>query len=180
MAIKNENFNSSLALKLLAFAARLSIGVSFLLSARVHFQNPWQFLIVNLKYDILPNSSVAFFAAFVPPALFVLGTWLIAGAWLRVVAALSTVLVLGFLIAQVLALLRGLEIGCGCFGGDEQIGIKSIARTLVLAFGCVFVFLLPLKSARRNSNGRWRNIQFQLQIQSLDCMLLTCWKQQLR
>lgn len=50
-------------------------------------------------------------------------------------AALATALLAVFLVAQVSAALRGLEIDCGCFGGTDElsaIGPATITRTALL------------------------------------------------
>jgi hypothetical protein len=63
------------------------------------------------------------------------------GVFVRSVSVLTSTLLLVFVLGMVSALLRGLEISCGCFGSaNETIGFSSLVRdTLFLGISLVIM-----------------------------------------
>ncbi|HOE97346.1 MAG TPA: MauE/DoxX family redox-associated membrane protein, partial [Candidatus Sumerlaeota bacterium] len=70
------------------------------------------------------------------------GALLVLGIWSRPAALLIAGMLCLFFVALASAVVRGLEIDCGCFGALMQggIGWGSLARTLVLLGLAVLVF----------------------------------------
>lgn len=117
------------------------IGVVFAYSATIHLGNPYLFLEAVRRYDLLPGSTAVVIASWLMfLALFVgvsLALGLLREAALRIVFLLLAV----FCVAQVVTLSRGLVIGCGCFGVDENpISWWTVGRTGALwAMTCVAI-----------------------------------------
>ena len=62
--------------------------------------------------------------------------------WKSAPALVSLIFVV-FFTAQVQALLRGLEISCGCFGSDsERLSALTALRTVSLAIAAILVWVL--------------------------------------
>ncbi len=131
------------------FLAGIVLAWFWLRSGLPHITNAYYFLSSIYSYEIVgPTLGVA--AAMGLPALqmvlaaglvtrrFVGGALLLSSLWLTVFAA-----------AQVSALVRGLEIGCGCFGAAERqlIGGRSLTTTSLLLIvalsGFICWFLVP-------------------------------------
>jgi uncharacterized membrane protein YphA (DoxX/SURF4 family) len=72
-------------------------------------------------YALLPAGVEMLVGWGLPFVEIALGLLLAAGAFLRVVGAVSAVMVAGFIGAVVSAAARGLSIDCGCFGGGGTV-----------------------------------------------------------
>jgi hypothetical protein len=110
---------------LLAIPNSLALAVS----GFRHLDNPYLFLSHIYSYDLVGEATGVFVAAILPPLQLTLAIALFFDASGRRAAFLMTALLFAvFLSAQILALSRGLEISCGCFGtSDKPIGPPSIA-----------------------------------------------------
>jgi uncharacterized membrane protein YphA (DoxX/SURF4 family) len=115
--------------------ARLVLGLLLLAAAIPKIRDPAAFLGALGAYRLLPELSVAVFAWFLPwLELCVAGALLCAplrhrqGAWL-----LNGLLYVSFLAAHASAWARGLDIRCGCFGGDSPVGFASVLTRAGLA-----------------------------------------------
>lgn len=99
-----------------ALAVRCALGALMLWAAVSKLANPTEFLGALYAYD-LPLPRVAFKTAAVvlPWVELLCGLCLLAGVWTETVLALVGALFLVFLVATGQAVLRGLEISCGCF-----------------------------------------------------------------
>lgn len=122
------------------FVAALLLGALFLWSGIAKIKDPLSFADAIRNFRIVGDP--------VAPALALLLPWIevFAGAavmWDRTrqgAAALLTLLLLGLTLAVASAWARGLDIACGCFGGDEtmnypikiiqNLGIAAIAAWL--------------------------------------------------
>jgi hypothetical protein len=86
-------------------------------------------------YRLLPAALVPLSAMVVVAAELTATVLLVPPVTRPLGAALATVLLAVFLVAQAIALVRGLEIECGCFGGSDElaaIGPGTITRTALL------------------------------------------------
>jgi uncharacterized membrane protein YphA (DoxX/SURF4 family) len=70
---------------------------------------------------VLPDAGVEVVAALLPWAELALGVLLLAGVGIRLVAAMSAVLLVVFVAGVTQAWARGLSIDCGCFGGGGAV-----------------------------------------------------------
>jgi uncharacterized membrane protein YphA (DoxX/SURF4 family) len=95
-------------------------------------------------YRLLPEGVVPAVGAGLPLVEIVLGVLLLAGLGTRLAAAVSAVLLLGFVVGIASAWTRGLRIDCGCFGGGGTLAegratayVPELARDvgLLLAAG---------------------------------------------
>lgn len=129
--------NSSRNINILNFLLRMLgclIGGILLYSALTHLMNPYDFAFRILEYQLLNPDTVPAFAAFLTFFQLVLATTLIwdiarQGTWF-----LITVLFVMFAGAQLISLLRGLKIDCGCFGYfSHQVSWWSFLGTLTCA-----------------------------------------------
>jgi uncharacterized membrane protein YphA (DoxX/SURF4 family) len=101
------------------------------------------------SYQILPPWGVNFVAHTLPFAEIALGLLLILGWQLRIWAALSTLLMLGFFAAVVRSYAAGMQINCGCFATPEPLTIATVIRDGALAALAVAMTVFAFIEARK-------------------------------
>ncbi len=95
-------------------------------------------------------SEIANYRAFPPPAIPLLGAWVVGlellvglalalGIAARGAAAVTSGLLLVFIAVLSQALLRGIDLQCGCFGGTEPASWATVGRDAVMLAGAVTV-----------------------------------------
>ena len=136
------------AIRTASLVARILLGVIFLVSGAEKLAGMEAYALAISKYDMLPASFSNIFAALVVWAEIAIAVLLIAGAAVRGAALLTGGLLTMFIIAVLSAMLRGLEIDCGCFqpgsGTEpEQVGWPKIFENLALLAAAVFLIYFP-------------------------------------
>lgn len=99
----------------LALAARLYLGVVFLMACVHKIAHPDVFALDIAAYDFLPTALVNAFALTLPWVELAVGLMLVVGFRVRAAALLVAVMMLAFIIALASALARNLDLSCGCF-----------------------------------------------------------------
>jgi uncharacterized membrane protein YphA (DoxX/SURF4 family) len=152
MAISNN------ALRRLAVPLRVALGFVFVYAAyvklfqftdgRLHLL-PWQLFAMAIdSYQLLPQTAVEILARTLPWFELALGLLLIAGRWLRLASAATSLLLAVFLSLMVRAYFKGQEISCGCFGPGEIISWKTLLRDGSLLAASLFVMAAAFWSRR--------------------------------
>ena len=98
--------------------ARWYLGVLFAGAAWHKIASPHDFAIDIATYEILPLGLVNLSAVTLPWIEFVTGGLLLLGVRVRAAALLVFAMMLVFLAALISALLRGLDMSCGCFASQ--------------------------------------------------------------
>ncbi len=129
-------------------AARIVLGLVFLLYGLDKVLHPDDFARAIANYRLLPEALVNLVAVTLPWVEFACGLLLLAGQWVRSAALVSAFLLAVFLTAVSITIARGLDINCGCFHTNEgrKIGFKLLGEDLLLLVAAVF---LVLKSGDR-------------------------------
>ena len=119
----------------IVLAARLLIGVLFVLAGLGKLRDRAGFRRAVDRYELLPGSLVSPFAAALPWVEVAVGIALAAGFATPLAAGMVTVMLLGFAVAAAVNLLRGRDIDCGCAGaaGGTRISWWLVARNAALA-----------------------------------------------
>jgi uncharacterized membrane protein YphA (DoxX/SURF4 family) len=132
-------------------ALRVGLGAMFILAAWDKVLDPAAFSIAVDNYHMVPRVFLHFFTLALPMTELAVGLMLIAGVWTRAAALISAVLMVMFVIGLAQALLRGLDIACGCFtqdtGQESKISPLLLVRDTALIFGSLWVALFD--------RGRW-------------------------
>ncbi|MBQ7249497.1 MAG: DoxX family membrane protein [Deltaproteobacteria bacterium] len=93
-------------------------------------------------YHLIPHNFTYLVAAILPSIEVLIGALLLLDCRVRGAAFLAGVLNLIFILALVSALVRGLNISCGCFGlGHDSTVLKALSRDLALMVAIVVTFL---------------------------------------
>jgi len=135
--------------RILLFLLRLIVGGVFIWAGVLKIADPLGFAQSIKNYQVVP-SGLAFIIAVVLPWVEVLsGAFLIIGVFKRSSALLISLLLVGFIGLVALALARGIDTSCGCFGSLSRRADFSLILTdaVLLTFAlCVFFAWPP----RRN------------------------------
>lgn len=115
---------------------RVVLGALFMFAGVAKLGDPAAFALEIANYRMLPAASIAPWLAVTLPGIEVAtGAALLVGpkAWARAAALVITGLLVVFTAAVTQVVLRGINIQCGCFGGDAgPITWLTIVRDLVL------------------------------------------------
>lgn len=134
----------------LSFAARLALAGTFLFAAASKLGDPTAFAVEIGHYELLPELA-PYIAIALPMIEVVVGlTLLLAPSlWRRSAALVCAVLMAAFTFAASAALIRGLNIDCGCFGGGSgPITWLTLVRDGVLLALCAWLIREPSAAAK--------------------------------
>jgi uncharacterized membrane protein YphA (DoxX/SURF4 family) len=120
---------------------RLVVGGAFIVAGTVKILNPLQFAHDVENFRLLPHALTHVVAVLLPSIELVAGSLVLAGVWMRSALILLLGMLGVFLMAVSSALLRGLNIECGCFGtvGGRHIGWVTLAIDLGLTSAAVML-----------------------------------------
>jgi putative oxidoreductase len=110
------NVREILSNRYLLLASRVVLGMVFVVAAIPKIGRPDSFAVSIEAYEMLPLAAVNAVAIVVPWIELICGLFLVAGVRARAGSALLGGLLVVFIVAISTAVLRGLDINCGCFG----------------------------------------------------------------
>ena len=122
-------------------ALRLVLGGVFLYAAGAKLGDMSAFAEQVANFRLLPAATVAFTAATLPGIEMVAGALLVLGIAARAAAAIAAASLLVFIGALTLALARGINLECGCFGGADIATWTTVARDLMLLVPALAVMI---------------------------------------
>jgi uncharacterized membrane protein YphA (DoxX/SURF4 family) len=122
-------------------AVRMVLGAVFIYSGALKIADPVAFAGSVAAYQILPYFGSYLTAAVLPFLELSCGLMLVLGYRVRCSALLITVMNLVFMVALGSAIVRGLDIDCGCFkqGGEKTTPWTALGRDVVLLAMTVYV-----------------------------------------
>jgi putative oxidoreductase len=120
---------------------RLALGGVFIFAGATKIVDPAGFAADIGNYRILPHEWINLLAITLPWIEVVVGLLLIAGIWKRANALLITLMLVVFLFAIGQAVVRGLNINCGCFGTVEgrKVGLIAMAEDVAMLAGALWL-----------------------------------------
>jgi len=118
--------------RLVGLASRVLLGATFLWAAATKLPDLRAFAEEVANYQLLPPALVPLATvAFVGLEL-VVGLALMSGRLVRAASALSVGLLAAFILALSQALVRGIDLRCGCFGGADLATWGTVGRDFAL------------------------------------------------
>ncbi len=128
----------------LVLACRLIVGGVFVYASLDKLAHPQAFAEVIHNYRLVPYVLLHPAALLLPMVEFVVGVALILGLARRGGALISGLLPIVFMVGIGSALVRGLDISCGCFNtdGGHAVGVSLLLRDLLLLLLCLPPLLL--------------------------------------
>jgi uncharacterized membrane protein len=122
----------------LANLVAVILGLLLIWSGWIHFQNPYEFFESIVDYTIVRRTEAAVLASIMPGVMLVTGAGLVFGFWKSASNCLGSSLFILFATVQATALVRGLEISCGCFGPNSH----QVSGMNVILWGAAGLFLI--------------------------------------
>jgi uncharacterized membrane protein YphA (DoxX/SURF4 family) len=134
--------------RILTLILRIILGAIFIYAAIGKIADPSQFANDIAAYRLLPLYLVNIIALILPYLEILAGLGLVLGVWLDACIAIVLALIAIFIFAAGSAMLRGLNIECGCFtlSSNGKVGWDLITRDTVMLAAAVVVFLTRQKS----------------------------------
>ncbi len=124
---------------------RAVLGTLFVLAGVLKLRDGGQFAVEIANYQLLPQLA-PYLAITLPATEIVAGLALVIPGWRRAGALVLVGLLLAFTVAVTAVRVRGINIECGCFGGDSgPITWWTVARDVLLL---KLAALLALRSDR--------------------------------
>ncbi len=124
--------------KYISNGARIILGGLFMYASFDKMANPEAFADIIDNYHVLPIQLVNLFAIFLPWLEFITGLLLIIGKWVKGSLLIYSSLLVIFIIALSQALIRGLDISCGCFSvqssSTSDIWLRIVFDIIMLFF----------------------------------------------
>ncbi|MBR4617119.1 MAG: DoxX family membrane protein, partial [Kiritimatiellae bacterium] len=123
--------NRRILMQGLEFVCRLGLGALFIYSALAKISDPDEFAYSVSRYEMLPGFTIGLFSLTMPMLELLAGVAMLFTKWLRESALLVSGMLAMFIVALTQALVRGLDISCGCFGVPSVGGQREIVMALV-------------------------------------------------
>lgn len=121
---------------------RIILAAVFLYAGTLKIMNPAEFAAEIENYQMLPYVLVSLMAIILPWIEVICGVLLLVGAWLKPAGFLVLLMNVVFIVAISVAMLRGLDISCGCFSiHSSQVGLHKIIEDLAYAGMALYIVL---------------------------------------
>ena len=129
--------------RVIELAARIVVGLVFLLYGLDKIAHPDDFAQAIVNYRLLPEVLVNLVVVILPWVELICGLLLLAGQWVRSAALVSAFLLGVFVIAVSITLARGLDINCGCLHAEtgRKVGLRLLLEDLLLIGAAAFLVL---------------------------------------
>jgi hypothetical protein len=109
-------------------------------SSFAHLGNPYKFIGEVARYGLTSPAITLFLAAFLPLLQLTLGIAMCIKSTAVVSSGIMSGLFFSYALAQLMVVIRGSEISCGCFGDlSMNVGSKSILLTITLMVSALIV-----------------------------------------
>ena len=124
------------------FVLRIFFGLFFIYASLDKISQPAEFSLAIRAYEIIPDSLSNLFAIFLPWIEFLCGLLLLSGLFIQSSLRVAIGLLLVFTLNILIAVLRGLEIDCGC--GVSISGVAKVSWRKVVENICLIALLILL------------------------------------
>lgn len=134
--------------KYLLLVSRIILGIVFIFAGAEKIADPDHFAVAISNYKIFPVFSLNIIAITLPWLEVVAGILLLFGISIKENSAIIGTLMIIFTLMVLTALLRGLDIDCGCFGTSDgqQVGLLKIIENIGLILLSLHIFFFNKNS----------------------------------
>ena len=130
----------------LSLLVRVVLGGIFIIWSVGKIADPVKFAEEIMNYRMVPLFFVNIMAMTFPWVELVAGVLLVAGVRLKANSAIIGGMLVMFIIAILIAMIQGLDIGCGCSTESAtKVGLPKILEDLAMLLGAVYIFYFPNK-----------------------------------
>ncbi|MCK4766591.1 MAG: DoxX family membrane protein [Candidatus Aminicenantes bacterium] len=154
MKTKIVKFLSSTPVQVLC---RLVLGGLFIYASLDKIAHPQAFAKIIYNYQLFPDFSVYLSAILVPWVEMVTGIFLVLGIFSRAAAFTLSSLLVVFIIAISINLIRGVDFNCGCFvtvSGEKSDPVGLLIRDFLILIPGLIVLLFHKSKKERLSKSR--------------------------
>lgn len=148
--------------KYLVIAVRVVLGALFMYASFDKMANPEAFANIIDNYHLLPFQLVNPLAIFLPWLEFITGLLLIIDKWVKGSLLIYSALLVIFIIALSQALIRGLDISCGCFSvnpsSTSEVWLRIVADIVMLFFSVMLYKYYPDTVVLRSVHEKETNL----------------------
>ncbi len=117
---------------------RLVVGITFIWASVYKIIEPADFAKSIWYYHMIPGSTINLLAIILPWLELICGVCLILGIYYRGSVVWINIMMVVFIIALTSAVIRGLDIDCGCFKASKSSG-GSTQQSLLLDLGLIIL-----------------------------------------
>lgn len=117
-----KSLNNIVTNQTLILICRIVLGAVFIYASIDKIFMPGLFARSVFNYQLMPDFLINFLALWLPPIELVAGLFLIFGFMTRGSIVIISGLLVVFMSAMGINIIRGVEIDCGCFGPEENSG----------------------------------------------------------
>ena len=134
--------------KYLVLTSRIVLGIVFIFAGAEKIAGPDSFAVAISNYRIFPVFTLNIIAITLPWLEVVAGLLVIFGISIKENSAIIGTLMVAFTVMVFIALLRGLDIDCGCFGtfDAQKVGFQKILENVGLILLSFHVFFFNQNS----------------------------------
>ena len=138
-------------------AARWVLGLTFIYASFHKILSPQDFARIVYGYDLFPHVFINLIAIIIPFLELVAGLALVIGFYPRSAAIIMNALLLAFIAALAINLIRGHEFDCGCFSTAQSESTGSSEMTLLreLIYFVLGAQVILFQGTRRNIVDRF-------------------------
>jgi hypothetical protein len=140
----------------LVLALRLVVAAVFVVAAYGKIADPTSFATEIDNYRMVPDAFIGPMAVGLPLLEALVGVALVTGLHARGASLVASAMLVAFAIGMVQAIVRGIDLDCGCFGHvvETRVSWLTVTRNVVLTAACAAIAMgpdLPLWPLRRLS-----------------------------
>jgi uncharacterized membrane protein YphA (DoxX/SURF4 family) len=136
---------------------RLAVAAIFLYAAFPKIADPVELARAIANYRLLPDALVVPVAVTLPYIELLVAVMLVLGFVTRAAALVAVVLLAGFTGATAAAVVRGLDIECGCFGKSDGAVVSWLTVARDVAFLVPAAIVLAFDRGRYGIAALWRH-----------------------
>lgn len=132
--------------KYVILISRFLVGIVFIIASIDKIAVPELFAINIEGYNILPISLINIIAIIIPWIELLCGIFLISGFYLRSSSLIVSIFLVLFILMITSAILRGLDIDCGCFGVESsEVSWMRVIEDIILLIMSIHIYYTSSK-----------------------------------
>jgi hypothetical protein len=136
--------------KNVSLAIRVILGGIMMYASIDKMANPADFAKIVHNYHVLPVQLVNLLAVFLPWIELFTGLFMVVGKWEKGAALIYSTLLIIFILGLSQALIRGLDISCGCFSvkpsSTSEVWLRIVEDIVMLFFSINLYRNLPVNN----------------------------------
>jgi uncharacterized membrane protein YphA (DoxX/SURF4 family) len=135
--------STNIVTKSISIVLRIFLGCFFIYTGIIKIIEPLEFFVVIENYQLVPTYLANFIAIVLPWLEFYCGLFLLLGIFMRTSTLFITTLMVVFTLTILSAIMRGLDIECGCYGGESPVGWTKIGENFILILMSLYLIYKP-------------------------------------